>query len=234
MLSTISSGGTAIVIGANGGIGGALAERLADSDRFVATLGLSRSSTPPIDLGDEASIAAAATHAREMGPVRLLVIATGFLHDERFSPEKSRRDLDPAHMAHAFAVNTIGPAMVLKHFLPLLPRSGKSVVAAISAKVGSIGDNRLGGWYSYRAAKAALNQIIRTAAVELGRSHPEAVCIAMHPGTVDTALSRPFSKAGLAVQSPDKAASAILTSLNALAPEASGGFFDRSGTPLPW
>ena len=234
MLSTIPSGGTAIVIGANGGIGGALAERLAGSDRFVVTLGLSRSSTPAIDLGDEASIAAAAAHAREMGPVRLLVIATGFLHDERFSPEKSRRDLDPAHMAHAFAVNTIGPALVLKHFLPLLPRSGKSVVAAISAKVGSIGDNRLGGWYSYRAAKAALNQIIRTAAVELGRSHPEAVCIAMHPGTVDTALSRPFSKAGLAVQSPDEAASAILTSLNALAPEASGGFFDRSGTPLPW
>lgn len=234
MLSTIPSGGTAIVIGANGGIGGALAERLAGSDRFVATLGLSRSSTPPIDLGDEASIAAAAAHAREIGPVRLLIIATGFLHDERFSPEKSRRDLDPTHMAHAFAVNTIGPAMVLKHFLPLLPRSGKSVVAAISAKVGSIGDNRLGGWYSYRAAKAALNQIIRTAAVELGRSHPEAVCIAMHPGTVDTALSRPFSKAGLAVQSPDEAASAILTSLNALAHEASGGFFDRSGTPLPW
>ena len=137
-------------------------------------------------------------------------------------------------MAQSFAVNAIGPALILRHFLPLLPRDRRAVVAVLSAKVGSIGDNRLGGWYSYRAAKAALNQIIRTAAVEVRRTHPQAVCAAFHPGTVATGLSRPFAKTGLAVQSPPEAARALLDSIDRLGPHHSGGFFDRFGEPLPW
>ena len=122
----------------------------------------------------------------------------------------------------------------MKHFLPLLPRAGKTVFATLSAKVGSIGDNRLGGWYSYRASKAALNQIVRTAAVELSRRQPEAICIALHPGTVQTRLSSPFSTTGLDVQSPDVAAGRLLTVIDRLRPGDSGGFFDYRGEQLPW
>jgi NAD(P)-dependent dehydrogenase (short-subunit alcohol dehydrogenase family) len=142
--------------------------------------------------------------------------------------------LDAEHMAKSFAVNAIGPALLMKHLLTLMPRTGKSVFATLSAKVGSIADNRLGGWYSYRASKAALNQLVRTAAIELKRSHPEAICVAIHPGTVATPLSAPFTKAGLAVQSPSQAAVVIIACLDKLRASDSGGFFDRSGAPLPW
>jgi NAD(P)-dependent dehydrogenase (short-subunit alcohol dehydrogenase family) len=137
-------------------------------------------------------------------------------------------------MAKAYAQNTIGPALVLKHFTPLLPREGRSVVAALSAKVGSIGDNHLGGWHSYRASKAALNQVIHTAAIELKRTRPQAICVALHPGTVDTKLSAPFSKAGLDVRPPEVAAADLLEVIEGLTPEDSGGFFDYAGWPLPW
>ena len=137
-------------------------------------------------------------------------------------------------MAEAFAINAIGPALLMKHFLPLLPRGGKSVFATLSARVGSIKDNRLGGWYSYRASKAALNQFVRTAAVELGRSHREALCVALHPGTVDTPLTSPFRKAGLEVQSPDTAAGRLLAVIDRLGPADSGGFFDHRGDDVPW
>ena len=137
-------------------------------------------------------------------------------------------------MAHAFAVNAMGPALLMKHFLPLLPKQGKSVFATLSAKVGSIGDNALGGWYSYRASKAALNQFVHTAAIELTRKKPEAVCVALHPGTVDTGLSSRFAKAGLTVRTPDEAASRLLLVLDALTASQSGGFFNHDGEPLPW
>ena len=137
-------------------------------------------------------------------------------------------------MARAFAINAIGPALLMKHLLPLLPRTGRSVFATLSARVGSIGDNRLGGWYSYRASKAALNQIVRTAAIELGRSRPDALCVAIHPGTVATRLSQRFAKSGLDIQSPETAALRILTVLDALLPNASGGFFDQHGQPIAW
>ncbi len=137
-------------------------------------------------------------------------------------------------MAKAFAVNTIGPALLIKHLLPLLPRAGKSVFATLSAKVGSIGDNHLGGWYSYRASKAALNQIVRTAAIELKRRQPEAVCVALHPGTVESPLSAPFGRSGLDVQSPATAAERLVGVIDTLTPASSGGFFDYRGTALPW
>ena len=142
--------------------------------------------------------------------------------------------LDPAHMAHAFAINAIGPALLMKHFLPLLPKQGKSVFATLSAKVGSISDNRLGGWYSYRASKAALNQFMRTASIELKRRCPEAICISLHPGTVDTELSSPFSKSGLDVQSADQAAERLVSVIHALTIADSGGFIDYKGDDLPW
>lgn len=227
--------GIAIVIGSSGGIGRALHERLSSQSRFSAVLGLGRGSSPPLDLTDEDSIAGAARHVSGFGAdVRLIVDASGFLHGDGLSPEKSWRDLDAAHMARAFAVNAIGPALLMKHFLPLLPRQGRSVFATLSARVGSIGDNRLGGWYSYRASKAALNQYVRTAAIELGRRQPFALCVALHPGTVATPLSAPFVKAGLDVQAPEQAAARLLDTIDGLGPGSSGGFFDHRGEPVPW
>jgi NAD(P)-dependent dehydrogenase (short-subunit alcohol dehydrogenase family) len=229
------SGGLAIVVGSSGGIGRALLGRLATQPRFCAALGLGRSSSPPLDLTDEESIAQAARHVRGLeAEVRLVIDATGFLHMDGFAPEKSWRDLDAAHMARAFAVNAIGPALLMKHFLPLLPRQGRSVFATLSARVGSIGDNRLGGWYSYRASKAALNQLMRTAAVELGRRQPAALCVALHPGTVATRLSAPFAKAGLDVQTAEQAADGLLQVIDSLRPGSSGGFFDHRGEAVPW
>jgi NAD(P)-dependent dehydrogenase (short-subunit alcohol dehydrogenase family) len=197
---------------------------------------LSRRSAPPLDVTDDAAVAeAAAELAGRDGPLRLLVDATGFLHDaDHGGPEKSYRRIDPAHMAHAFAVNAIGPALLMKHFLPLLPREGKAVFATLSAKVGSIGDNRHGGWYAYRASKAALNQLVRTAAIELARRRSDALCVALHPGTTDSPLSQPFSKTGLTVRPPTESAERLLQVIDRLEPADSGGFFNHDGTALPW
>jgi NAD(P)-dependent dehydrogenase (short-subunit alcohol dehydrogenase family) len=144
------------------------------------------------------------------------------------------RDLSPEQLARAFAINTIGPALVLKHFTPLLAREGRSVIAALSAKVGSIGDNELGGWYGYRASKAALNQVIRTTSIELKRSRRDAICVALHPGTVDTPLSAPFSKAGLNTRPPEVAASELLSVIAGLSPQDTGSFLDYRSQKVPW
>nr|WP_051212698.1 SDR family NAD(P)-dependent oxidoreductase [Rubritepida flocculans] len=219
-----------VVIGAAGGIGAALADAL--QARGEPVLRLSRRSDPPLDLLDEASIAAAAAHAGE--GLRLVLCATGFLHDARFRPEKALRELDAAHLAHAFALNATGPALVMKHFLPRLAREGRAVFAVLSARVGSIADNRLGGWYAYRASKAALNQLLRTAAVEAARTRPQQILVALHPGTVATPLSAPFSKAGLEVQSPAEAAGRLLAVIDRLTPAETGGFFDHRGEAVPF
>jgi NAD(P)-dependent dehydrogenase (short-subunit alcohol dehydrogenase family) len=235
MLESFPAGGLAVVVGATGGIGGALLARLAGERSFRGVVGLGRDSVPPLDLTSEETIARAVAHVVATGhEPRLVVDATGFLHGDGLAPERSWRELDPAHMAMAFAVNATGPALLMKHFLPLLPRDGKAVFATLSARVGSIGDNRLGGWYSYRASKAALNQLVRTAAVELGRRRPAAVCVALHPGTVDTGLSAPFAKAGLEVRPAGQAADRLLRVIDRLAAEDSGGFFDHRGARLPW
>lgn len=226
--------GIALVVGASGGIGSALLDRLSADPRHGRAVGLGRRTSPALDLLDEASIAAAVGHVAAQGTLRLVIDATGFLHDAVHRPEKSVRDLDPDHLAKAFALNAIGPALLMKHVLPRLPRSGRAVFATLSARVGSIGDNRLGGWHAYRASKAALNQLVRTAAVELRRTRPEAVCVALHPGTVDTALSAPFAKTGLDVQAPARAAERILAGLDRLGPGDSGGFFDPDGRPVPF
>ena len=229
------TGGLALVIGASGGIGAALLAQLQQNDRFDRALGLSRHSQPALDLLDEASIALAAAHVAGLGlPLRLLIDATGLLHGPGLQPEKTWQQLDPVQMAQAFAINAIGPALLMKHFLPLLPREGRSVFATLSAKVGSIGDNHLGGWYSYRASKAALNQLVRTAAIELRRRQPQALCVALHPGTVATGLSAPFAKTGLQVQAPDHAAARLLGVIDGFQAADSGGFFNHDGSVLPW
>ncbi|WP_323798350.1 SDR family NAD(P)-dependent oxidoreductase [Nisaea sp.] len=231
---SFSPGGVAVVIGASGGIGSALVSILNDTDRFKTVLGFSRSSPLAIDLTDEASLERAAKAAAAEGEIRLVVDATGFLHQDGEGPEKTWRELDAQKLATAFAINAIGPALLMKHFLPRLPRTGKTVFATLSARVGSIGDNRLGGWYGYRASKAALNQTVRTASVELARRAPEAVCVALHPGTVDTQLSVPFTKQGLDLHSPAAAAANLLTVLDRLKKEDTGGFFDWRGASVPW
>jgi NAD(P)-dependent dehydrogenase (short-subunit alcohol dehydrogenase family) len=232
-------GGIALVVGGTGGIGGALTRALAGDPRFSAVVGAGRAMSGPVDLAidllDEAGIAAAAARlARGDAPLRLVIVATGILHEGDMQPERGWREIDPEAMARAFATNATGPALLMKHLLPLLPRDGKSVFAALSARVGSIGDNALGGWYAYRASKAALNQLVRTGAIELRRRHPDAVCVALHPGTVDTRLSAPFAKRGLDVTTPGEAARRLLDVIDRLEPADSGAFLDYRGERLPW
>lgn len=229
----------AVVIGATGGIGAALLAQLQADARYTRVMDLSRSSSPALDLLNEPSITQAAaqvadTLRAEELDLRLVIDATGILHGDGHQPEKSWSQLDPAQMAQVFAINAIGPALLMKHFLPLLPRQGKAVFATLSAKVGSIGDNRLGGWYTYRASKAALNQLVHTAAIELARRHPAAVCVALHPGTVHSALSAPFAKTGLDVRTPEESANRLLSVLDSLQASDSGGFFNHDGQMLPW
>lgn len=225
----------AVVIGADGGIGRAVVNRLRDSNAFTDVLALSRRSGPSVDITSEPSVEAAARYVSETNaPLRLVLVATGFLHDDAFAPERSLRHLNKDHLIKAFEINAIGPALIMKHFLPLLPRHGRSVFAVLSAKVGSIGDNRLGGWHSYRASKAALNQLMRTAAIELRRTKPDAICVALHPGTTDTPLSAPFAKAGLHPQSPETVAQRLVDLLQTISAERSGTLVDPHGATIPW
>jgi NAD(P)-dependent dehydrogenase (short-subunit alcohol dehydrogenase family) len=228
--SRFAAGGVAVVVGSGGGIGRALVEGLGRAAAFREVVGFSRAQ---LDVTSEASVAAAVRGLPD-GQLRLMIDATGVLHDARFKPEKGLRELSAEQLAWSFAVNAIGPALLMKYFLPVLPKSGFCVFATLSARVGSIGDNHIGGWYSYRAAKAALNQLVHTAAIELKRSRPEAVCVALHPGTVATALSRPFAKSGLNVRPPAEAADDLLGVISVLKAEQSGGFFDYRGEAIVW
>ncbi len=231
--------GTAVIIGASGSIGRAMADALEEEGSFTQVLRLSRSDDGPayIDITDEASVKAAAAFVQsKLGnrPLSLIFVATGLLHDHEKGPEKANSQIDPAWMLRNFAVNTVGPALVAKHFLPLLPRDDRAIFAALSARVGSISDNRLGGWHSYRAAKAALNQIIRTMAIELARTHKRAICVGLHPGTVDSHLSQPF-QANVApgqLFSPDRAAVQLLDVLDGLKPSDTGSCFAWDGAEI--
>lgn len=233
-LGSFPPAGLAVVIGASGGIGSALQDALTQSEQFGQVLGFSRSGDG-FDLTREDTIAAAAAASGATGlALRLVIVATGLLHDGDMQPEKSLRQLDADRLARSFAINATGPALVAKHFIPLMPREGKAVFAALSAKVGSIGDNRLGGWYGYRAAKAALNQLIHTAAIELARTRPDAICVTLHPGTVATALSAPFRSSGHEPIDSAVAAERLLGVIDGLHPSDSGLMIDHSGLPLPW
>ncbi len=218
----------ALIIGGSGGIGKALARAL---DGRETTIVVGRSTTPGIELTDESSIAAAAEALRPLGPFHRIVDATGALTIDGRGPEKRLAELDAPHLARAFAINAIGPALLLKHFAPLLPATGRCVFATLSARVGSIGENELGGWYGYRASKAALNQIWRTASIEIGRKRPEAILMALQPGTVRTGLSAPFTKGDQGF-TPDEAAEKLLAVMDSAT--ASGVFLDYAGRTVAW
>ena len=232
-LSTFDRPAAALVVGASGGIGGALAAGIAAAGLTVVTAARSSGCDLVLDVTDEASIAAAMARLAGTPPLRLVIVATGLLHDDALLPEKNLRALDAAALARSFAVNAIGPVLVAKHVLPLLPRDGRCVFAALSARVGSIADNRLGGWYGYRASKAALNQLVRTLAIEARRTHPDTIVAALHPGTVETQLSAPFRGERETV-APDAAAANLLRVIDRLTPAQSGGFFAWDGSAIPF
>jgi len=218
----------ALIIGASGGIGSALAQALAA--RGVAVTGLSRSGDG-LDVTDEGSVRAALE--RLDGPCDLVLVATGALEIGGARPEKALKQVSAQAMTDQFALNCVGPSLVLKHAMRLLPRDRRCVFAALSARVGSIGDNEFGGWYSYRTAKAALNQMIHTGAIELARSHREAICVALHPGTVATAFTEKYLGRHPSVP-PAEAAQNLLAVIDDLTPAESGQFFDWQGKRVPW
>lgn len=235
-----------IVLGASGGIGSALIDSLLTESANTEVIGTYR--TTPLsflapqrqillDIEDEESIAAAAQKLRESHQkVHFLINTIGLLHTEEFGPEKKLQDLDPENLARIFRVNAIGPALVFKHFHPFFRHDEPSVFATLSARVGSIGDNFIGGWYGYRASKAALNQFMRTASIEMARKAPQCTMVTIHPGTVDTALSEPFQKnvPDHKLFSPEYSAQKILEVLNHLDASQTGKFFAWDGQEIPW
>lgn len=235
---------SAVVIGASGGIGRAFEAALIEEEAFEVVHGFarSRSGAGHLDLLDEASIAAAAARVAKGPPPSLVIVATGLLHSGDQGPEKASRDLDPEWLAQLYAVNAIGPALIAKHFLPLLPKtipgagSARPVFAALSARVGSISDNRLGGWHGYRASKAALNMLVRNLAIEERRRNDRAIVVALHPGTVDTALSRPFQgnvQPGKLFDA-ERAALQLLDVIEELKLADSGKLLDYEGKDIPF
>lgn len=230
-MSSLGDGYRALVIGGSGALGSAFCEWLNDDPRCAGVRQLGRSTIPALDLEHPDSIAEAAAELAEEGPYQLIVHAAGLLHRDGIKPEKSYAAIEADAMQAVFQVNTLGPALVLRHFLPLLDRSG--AMAMLSAKVGSIGDNRLGGWYAYRSSKAALNMLIKTAAIELARTRPQTRLLSLHPGTVISGLSQPFR--GASGARPARiAARELLSLIDGLTPADSGSFFAYNGERLPW
>ncbi|WP_322978470.1 SDR family NAD(P)-dependent oxidoreductase [Pseudomonas sp. C11] len=230
-LTSLGNGYKALVIGASGTLGQAFCQLLRADDNCASVRELSRSSTPALDLEDPQSIATAAEALADEGPFQLILHTAGLLHRPGIAPEKSLNAIEADALQAVFQVNALGPALVLRHFLPLLDKQG--AMAMLSAKVGSIGDNRLGGWYAYRASKAALNMLIKTAAIELARSKPKARLLSLHPGTVISPLSQPF-RGATAARPADLAAAQMLQVIDSLGPEHSGSFHAYDGQPLPW
>jgi NAD(P)-dependent dehydrogenase (short-subunit alcohol dehydrogenase family) len=239
MLNNFPGPITVCIFGASGGIGNAFVELLADDPAVTVVHAGARSTVQgrskvvpfQYDLTDEASIAKAAA---EIGPLDLILVATGMLHDGDLQPEKSYRAQTADAYARAFAINATGPALIAKHFLPLLPRDRRGVFAALSARVSSISDNRMGGWHAYRASKAALNMIVRNLAIELSRTHKEAIAVTLHPGTVATDLSAPFQRNVQANKlfTPEFSAQQLLNVIDGLSPSDSGNLFAWDGQQI--
>jgi NAD(P)-dependent dehydrogenase (short-subunit alcohol dehydrogenase family) len=227
-LTSFAPGAHAVIIGASGGIGAAFADQLEGDPGFARVTRLSRATG--LDLTDPASIAAAAA-ALPAAP-DLVIVATGLLHADDIAPERALRQLDATAFARGFAVNAIGPALVAQALLPLMPKGRKTLFAALSARVGSISDNRLGGWHAYRASKAALNQLLRTIAIEQTRTNPESIVIGLHPGTVDTGLSKPFQRGVKTLFTPAESAGYLLGVIDAAGPAMSGRLYDWQGAEI--
>lgn len=230
----------AVVLGAAGAIGQALTQQLVSQLPDTRVQAFSRSKPRQtiinceyhsIDYASEASIAQAAALASEHGPVDLVIVTVGLLHDENLKPEKSLRDLSADKFQRLFEVNTVVPALLAKHFLPTLNKNSPSVFAALSARVGSVSDNRLGGWYAYRASKAALNMVLKNAAIEIGRRNKLATVVGLHPGTVDSGLSKPFqgNVPEHKLFTPEYSAQKLLNVILRLTPEQSGRCFAWDG-----
>ncbi len=223
----------ALVVGANGGIGHAICERLRAMPACNNVSSLDRANDPGFDLCNEHSIVSAADRFRTTGlSFDLILDATGALEIDGVRPERSLRELDPHIMAEHFAVNAIGPALLIKHLTDLMPKNQRAIFATLGARVGSIEDNQLGGWLSYRAAKAAQNQIIRTAAIELARKNPESICVSLHPGTVETRLTRKYAT-NYDKFAPNEAAEKLLRVLAKLTPNQTGYQYDYDGNKIP-
>ncbi|MBD3665850.1 SDR family NAD(P)-dependent oxidoreductase [Sulfitobacter sp. TSTF-M16] len=220
--------GQALVIGASGGIGGALVKALEERGLRVQTL--SRS-VDGFDITDQASVDRALGSLK--GPYDLIIVATGALEIDGAEPEKTIRAISQQAMTDQLTLNAVGPALVLRHAADLLPKDTRGVFAVMSARVGSIGDNRLGGWISYRTAKAAVNQVVHTASIELARSHPHSICVAMHPGTVKTQFTEKYLGRHPATE-PSEAAAHLLDVIDGLVPDDTGQFFDWAGKAVPW
>ena len=231
LLTSLDPGYSALVIGASGGIGHAIADCLEADPNCSNTVQLSRRDDQ-LDITDEASVHRAADRFQSTS-FDLIVCATGALTIDGVGPEKSIRQISQNAMMNQFAVNAIGPALLLKYFVPLLDRKKRVIFAFLSARVGSIGDNQLGGWISYRSSKAALNQIVHTAAIEVSRANPASVVVAIHPGSVATSLSDPFSS-NHERSKPDDAARSVLQVLDGLQPANTGGFFAYDGSSIVW
>jgi NAD(P)-dependent dehydrogenase (short-subunit alcohol dehydrogenase family) len=245
-LRSFPDAANAVVVGANGGIGGALVDALLADPQIGSVTALSRSPvtrtherlrSATIDFTSEVSIEAVAADCAADDDIDLFIVATGILHREPdISPEKRLADIDAATMAEVFHINTIGPSLLAKHFLPLLRRDTKSAFAAISARVGSIGDNRLGGWASYRASKSALNMLMRTFSIEQSRANRGSLVVTLHPGTTNTALSEPFQRnvPEGKLFTPEFVAERLLAVLDGLTSEDSGGFFAWDGSRIEY
>ena len=232
-----------LVVGAQGGLGGAFVDVLLGSENVRCVHAWSRQGllldhpklqSTAVNTGCEAALQSA---AQEIDHLSLAIVATGILHNaDGLGPEKSWRAIEPESMAESFRINAILPALIAKVALPLMPRKGKSVFSALSARIGSISDNKLGGWYSYRASKAALNQIIKCLSIELQRTHPEMICVGLHPGTVDTGLSRPFQRS-LATNhhmfSPAQSADQLIRVIDRATVQETGSVMAYDGSIVP-
>jgi NAD(P)-dependent dehydrogenase (short-subunit alcohol dehydrogenase family) len=212
---------SSIIIG-QGGIGAALADHIDGAIRW---------SRPEVDPTEEASITRAAA---AIETVDFAIVTTGMLHDAQQRPERALKELDPTTLARSFAINTIAPAIVAKHLIPKMPRDRRAVFAVLGARVGSIGDNRTGGWHGYRASKAALVMLMKTIAVEVARARPKTIIVTLHPGTVDTSMSKPFqgNVAPEKLFTPALAAAQLLKVINGLTPADSGGHFAWDGSRI--
>lgn len=235
------------MFGASGGLGAAFVEALRADDRCgvvyagarntaCGSPGLSKVRAFHFDLEDEASIASAAVQCSSEGPLHLVLVATGMLHQGELRPEKTWRSISPDSFHSAFTLNTVGPALIAKHLLDHLAPDQKSLLAVLSARVGSVSDNRLGGWHAYRASKAALNMLVRTFSIELKHRNPGALCIALHPGSVATALSQPFQASipPPRLFSPAQSTQHLLRVIDRVQVTQSGGFFAWDGSQIPF
>jgi len=232
MMPALSEGYRALVFGASGAIGQALCHQLQSDPRCASVMGLSRDSVPGFDLYSEPRISACAQAVAMSGPFHVMLDATGALTLNGRGPEKRLDELDAEHLLNALHLNAVGPSLLLKHFVPLLASGERVIWGKLSARVGSIQDNRKGGWYGYRAAKAALNMLLQTAAIEIARRRPLAVVAALQPGTVQSALSQPF--VGNEALHPKDAAQRLLAVLDALPATGRAQFVDHLGQHIPW